>query len=381
MTVPGSSASAPDGQHQEFMRRAIDLARLGRWTAPPNPAVGAVVVREGVITGEGYHERPGEPHAEVVALAEAGADAKGATLYVTLEPCNHHGRTPPCTEAIIAAGIARVIIAAEDPCCHDCGAGLDRLREVPLEVIAGVEIDRALALNARYYQAAKEMRPVVIAKTARTLDGRTMLPGRNTLTVTGHEAREQVGRRRSEVNAMLVGSGTILADDPRLTARDTDGTLFDRQPIRVIADRRLRTPPDARVVTSPGGAVQVLTAPEMLETAEAGALREAGVEVAGVVGDPRGGLDPGGIMKALHESGIGGVMVEGGGGLLSSLASADLVDHWEIWISPKVVGKGGGMLREELGSPIQIGEMRVTEVGDDLFVTALPGVDRTPDYC
>jgi diaminohydroxyphosphoribosylaminopyrimidine deaminase/5-amino-6-(5-phosphoribosylamino)uracil reductase len=340
--------------------------------------VGAVVVRDGEIVGEGYHERPGEPHAEVAALADAGQDAGGATLYVTLEPCNHHGRTPPCTEAIIEAGIERVIIAVEDPCCHDCESGQDRLRAVPLEVITGVERNLATALNSRYFLASREARPMVIAKSARTLDGRTMLPGRTTLAVTGREAHEEVGRRRSEVDAMLVGSGTILADDPRLNARRADGTLFDRQPIRVIADRRLRTSPGARVVTSPGGPVVVLTAPGMLGTDAAEALGTAGVEVIGVEPDRLNGLDPRGVLDVLYRKGISGIMVEGGGALLASLASADLVDHWEIWIAPTVTGAGGGMLQTGLDVPLQLGAMRVWEFGEDLLVRALPSAGTEP---
>ena len=363
------------------MRRALDLALLGRWTTPPNPAVGAVVVREDTIVGEGYHERPGAPHAEVFALENAGANARGATLYVTLEPCNHYGRTPPCTEAIIEAGIERVVIAAEDPCRHDCGAGLDHLRDQAIDVITGVESESASAVNARYFLASREDRPVVIAKSARTLDGRTMLPGRKPLAVTGSAALEQVGRRRSEVDALLVGSGTVLADDPRLSARSADGSLLDRQPVRLIADSRLRTPPEARVLTSPGGPVWVFTSPEMMEIPEAAALKAAGAVLLGVATLPGGGLDISAMLGTLRDEEINGLMVEGGGKLLSSFASADLIDHWEVWISSRVTGEGGGILHDGLDPPVQLKEMRVWEYGEDLLVTALPEAGTGQGTC
>ncbi len=361
------------------MRQALDLALLGRWTAPPNPAVGAVVVVGDTIIGRGYHERPGAPHAEVVALENAGAETPGATLYVTLEPCNHHGRTPPCTEAIIEAGIERVIIAAEDPCRHDCDAGIDRLREQSIEVITGVESARAVQVNARYFMASSDDRPVVIAKTARTLDGRTMSPGRKPLAITGAEALEQVGCRRSEVDAILAGSGTVLADDPRMSARRADGTLFDRQPVRVVADSRLRVSPEARIITSPGGPAWVLTSRVMLESREAARLRTAGAVLVGVPSLPGGGLDVRAMLEVLRDEGIDSVMIEGGGTLLSSFASSDLVDHWQVWIAPRVTGAGGGMLYSGLEPPVRLGEMRVWEFGEDLLVTALPESDTADD--
>ncbi|MFC1559125.1 bifunctional diaminohydroxyphosphoribosylaminopyrimidine deaminase/5-amino-6-(5-phosphoribosylamino)uracil reductase RibD [Gemmatimonadota bacterium] len=375
MTDHGSSASAPPDRHSIFMRQALELALLGRWTAPPNPAVGAVVVQGETVIGRGYHERPGAPHAEVVAIENAGADSRGATLYVTLEPCNHHGRTPPCTEAIIDAGIERVVIAAEDPCRHDCGAGIDRLREHSIEVITDVECAEAVELNARYFLASRDDRPVVIAKSARTLDGRTMGPGRKPLAVTGPEALEQVGCRRSEVDAILVGSGTILADDPRLSARRSDGSLFDRQPVRVVADSRLRMSPDARVLSSPGGPVWVLTSRVMMESPEAAVLKRAGAILVGVPPDPDLGLDVRGMLESLREEGIDGIMIEGGGTLLSSFASSDLIDHWQVWIAPRVTGAGGGMLVDGIEPPVRLGEMQVWEFGEDLLVTANPATD------
>ncbi|MFC1500393.1 bifunctional diaminohydroxyphosphoribosylaminopyrimidine deaminase/5-amino-6-(5-phosphoribosylamino)uracil reductase RibD [Candidatus Zixiibacteriota bacterium] len=379
MTDYSSSASASPDRHSIFMRQALDLALLGRWTAPPNPAVGAVVVLNDTIVGQGYHERPGTPHAEVVALESAGADSRGATLYVTLEPCNHHGRTPPCTEAILEAGIQRVVVAAEDPCRHDCDAGIERLREQAVEVISGVEGAAASQLNARYFLASRDDRPIVIAKSARTLDGRTMGPGRKPLAVTGSEALEQVGCRRSEVDAILIGSGTVLADDPRLSARRVDGSLLDRQPVRVVADGRLRMSPQARIVTSPGGPVWVLTSRSMLDSPEATSLKDAGTKLIGVPLSPDGGLDEREMLESLRDEGVSGLMIEGGGSLLSSFSSSDLIDHWEVWIAPRVTGLGGGMLVSGIEPPLQLGDMRVWEFGEDLLVRALPETMTTID--
>ena len=366
------SESAAESRHACFMRRALELAVNGLWSVPPNPAVGAVVVSGDTIVGEGYHLRPGTSHAEVIALEKAGESARGGTIYVNLEPCNHHGRTPPCSEAIIRAGIKRVVIPCVDPSRSVRGRGMARLRDAGVEVIEDVECEAARRLNARHFRAAREERPVMIAKVARTLDGRTALHGPAALDVTGEEAQEYVGRRRSDVDAIMVGSGTLLADDPRLNARTAEGELLPRQPIRVIADARLRTPPDARLLSEPGGEVLLLVGEERMEGPDAEALRATGARLLPVPIRAEEGLDISTMLTALAAEGIDSIMVEGGGMLLYSLAAEDLIDFWQIWIAGKIIGAGRGVVFSELGKPIRLGPLHAMEVGGDLLVSAFP---------
>lgn len=354
------------------MRRALELAHCGRWTTPPNPAVGAVVVAGDEVIGEGFHRRPGTPHAEVVALEQAGKHARGATIFITLEPCDHHGRTPPCTEAIIRSGIVRVVIPSEDPCRRVRGQGITRLREAGIEVSEGIEKDAARELNERHFKAACEDRPVVISKIARTLDGRTMLPGRKRVQITGETALELVGQRRSEVDAVLIGSGTMLTDDPLLNARKGDGTLHDRQPLRVIADGRLRTSARIRMLHEPGGDVCVVTSLDRLGSREADALEAAGARLIGVDTNKGNMLDPRTILVKLGAEGVDSVLVEGGGTILHSFLIEDLVDLWEVWIAPLVTGSGGSALRYGMEPPLHLGPMSTFRAGEDLLVRALP---------
>ena len=353
------------------MRRALDLAARGRWTASPNPAVGAVVSREGEVLGEGFHERPGTAHAEVVALRRAGVEARGAELHVTLEPCDHHGRTPPCTRAIIEAGIRRVVCAMADPHPRVNGRGIARLQEAGVTVVTGVLEAEAEELNRRYVAARRAGRPVVVAKVARTLDGRIGTREGQPLRVSGPEALEWVGRRRSEVDGVLVGSATLLADDPRLTARRPDGSMWERQPARIVADARLRTGEGARLLTEQGGAVIILTSPEQIRSPRADGLRALGVKVEAVPRLPGGGLDPARMMTTLARLGMESILVEGGGRLLSSMEDADIIDLWQVWVAPAVMGEGRGMLTQPT-APRRLGPMQAVQVGGDLLVTALP---------
>lgn len=365
----GSSTTLDD---RRFMQRALELAARGRWTAPPNPAVGAVVVVDGRIVGEGFHERPGTPHAEVVALTRAGSLASGGTIYITLEPCNHHGRTPPCTDAILVAGIKRVVVAGMDPHRLVNGEGLERLRREAIEVVEGVERDVAEKLNERHFLAAREGRPTVIGKLARTLDGRIGRPGRQQLAITGDDARVWTGRRRSEVEAVLVGSGTLLADDPLLTARGPGTDLLATQPARVVADGRLRTPPGARILSSEGGPVYILTTAERAGGNSADRLVQAGARVVGVDADAGDHLKCRDMLSALAAAGFDSIFVEGGATLMAALAGEDLIDLWHIWIAPTVIGNGPGALSEALEPPVRLGEMDARRVGDDLLVSVLP---------
>jgi diaminohydroxyphosphoribosylaminopyrimidine deaminase/5-amino-6-(5-phosphoribosylamino)uracil reductase len=358
------------------MRRALELAARGRWTAPPNPAVGAVVVAGSRSVGEGFHQRPGTPHAEVVALAEAGEAARGATLYVTLEPCDHHGRTPPCTEAILRAGVHRVVAAVADPHSRVRGRGLERLRRAGVEVETGLLAADAEALNRRLFESARAGRPTVVVKSARSLDGRTARPDSRPLPVTGPAAAEWTGRRRSEFAALLVGSGTLLADDPRLNARLPEGGLHPRQPARVVADARLRTPPDARLLRTPGGPVVIVTSPEATGTPAAVRLEQAGARLLTLPTGGPAGRDPLLLLRRLAEAGFDSILVEGGPTLAAALARADLVDLWHFWVAPRVMGAGRGCLGTPLDPPVRLGACRAEPVGEDLLVHALPA-ERT----
>ena len=372
MVKDRSSETEACGRHVHFMRMALDLAEKGRWSAPPNPAVGAVVVAGGSIVGEGYHLRPGTPHAEVVALEEAGDLARDATIYVSLEPCDHHGRTPPCTDAIIEAGIKRVVIPCIDPSPSVSGRGLARLRAAGIEVVENVECIAARRLNARHFKATGEGRPGVVAKIARTLDGRTALPGPATLAVTGEQVQEYVGRRRSEVDAVMVGVGTVLADDPLLSARTGEGELLPRQPVRVVVDTRLRTPPEARMLYEPGGRILIMAGQDMADSRESENLTRAGASIVSVPGNEAGGIDTRAMLKALAAEAVESVLVEGGGKLLHSLAEEDCIDFWQIWIAPKIIGAGRGVIFAGLEAPIRLGPLHTMAVGDDLLVSAWP---------
>jgi len=372
MSNDRSSASAAGSRDTHFMRRALELAEIGRWSAPPNPTVGAVIVAGDSIVGEGFHLRPGAPHAEIVALDKAGEQSRGASLYVNLEPCNHHGRTPPCTISIIEAGISRVIVPCMDPSPAVSGRGLDRLRNAGIEVVEEVECQAARRLNERHFRAAEEGRPVVVARVARTLDGRIALHGPETLAITGESAKQYVGLRRSEVDAIMVGKGTMLADDPRLNARAVDGSLLSRQPVRVIADAALDTPVDATILSEPGGRVLLMAADDGINDSRKKKLEEAGAVIIRLPVDAEGHFEALTLLRVLAAEGINSLLVEGGGKLLSSFAAKDLIDFWQIWIGPKIVGAGRGVLFDALETPIHLGPLHTVEVGEDLLVSAFP---------
>ena len=355
------------------MMKALELASRGRWSAPPNPPVGAVVVAaDGAVVGEGYHRRRGTPHAETLALDLAGEAARGATLYVTLEPCDHHGRTPPCSEAILEAGIRRVVLAMRDPHPVVAGSGVARLRSAGLDLVEGIGEAEARMLYERHARRVTEGRPAIIAKMARTLDGRVSTPDGEPLAITSVEAREWVGVRRTEVDGVLVGSGTILADDPLLNARDREGTLLPWQPARVVADARLRIPPEARLLSSEGGPVILVTAEENLRTDRARLLEERGARLIGAWSGPRGGLAPDSLVSTLADAGLDSILMEGGASLLSSLAAGDLVDLWHVFLGPMITGGGPGMLERPLLPPVRLGAMETRAVGPDLLISALP---------
>lgn len=315
------------------MRRALALAQRGWGQTAPNPMVGAVVVQDGHVVGEGYHERFGELHAEPMALRMAGERARGATLYVTLEPCAHHGKTPPCVDAIVAAGIQRVVIGATDPNPVAAG-GAKVLRAAGIEVVTGVEEAAARELNAPFFFAHAAPRPWITLKLAVSLDGALTDARRSSGWLTGPAARAEVHRMRAGSDAIGVGVGTLLADDPLLTVRD--GTPPRVPPRRVVFDDRLETPPGARLLAAPLPAAVTIVATRGEASAPADRrqrLEAAGAEV--VVADSlEGGLE------ALRGTGVRSLLVEGGAGLAGRLLEAAVVDRLVIFQAPIVLGHG-----------------------------------------
>ena len=321
-----------------FMDLALTLGRRGLGRTWPNPAVGAVIVKDGVIVGRGWTQAGGRPHGETEALRRAGAAARGATLYVTLEPCSHHGKTPPCADAIIAAGIARVVSALEDPNPKVAGQGHARLRAAGIAVEVGTGAAEARHDHAGHITRIREGRPSVMLKLAVSADGNAGAAGRKPLEITGKAARERVQLLRAQSDAIAVGIGTVLADDPLLTCRLPGMATYS--PVRLVFDVKLRTPPASRLVqTAREVPLWVMTAPEASSSAEA-ALVAQGVTVLRVA-STHGRIDLGAALKLLAERGITRLMVEGGPTLAAAFVSADLVDEAMLFRSPKEVGAEG----------------------------------------
>lgn len=314
------------------MRRALELARRGLETTHPNPRVGCVIARGERIVGEGWHERAGEAHAEVVALRAAGSAARGATAYVTLEPCCHHGRTPPCTDALIAARVARVVYAAGDPNPRVNGGGAAALRAAGIAVDGGLLAGEAEELNRGFFTRMRRGRPWVTLKLAMSLDGRTALANGESRWITGPAAREDVHRWRARSSAVLTGIGTVLADDPRLDVRLPGENR--RHPLRVVLDSRLRTPPAARLFEAPGE-VLILTCADDAARAAALAARGASVEFL-PAGSGRVALDR--ALERLGELEINELFVEAGPTLAGELLRRALVDELLVYVAPVLLG-------------------------------------------
>ncbi len=368
------------------LARAFELAALGRGRTAPNPPVGAVLVRDGAIVGEGYHAAAGQPHAEVVALAQAGDAARGATLYVTLEPCCHHGRTPPCTAAIVAAGVAEVRYAIEDPDPRVAGAGRRALEQAGVLVRADQGQVTARELLRGYLSRQTRGRPWCTAKFAMSLDGKIAAHTGDARWISGEESRRYAHALRDRVDAVIVGVGTVLADDPRLTVRPMprDG----RQPRRIVVDSRLRTPLSSALVAPDLGAGTTIACVDDVpvdgQSARhargqvAGRLAERGVELLPLPAGPDGRVDLRALSAALGRQGLNEVLVEGGGELLASFIAAGLVDELEFCLAPLVIGgraavspvEGAGVERVALAPRFELIEQ--TRRGPDLWVRARP---------
>lgn len=341
----------------EAMRRAIALAARGLGTTSPNPVVGCLLIdRSGAVVGEGFHAYAGGPHAEIVALAQAGDRARGGTAVVTLEPCDHTGRTGPCTRALIRAGVARVVVAVVDP-NPAAGGGARTLREAGIEVTTGVRQAEAEAGNIAWLTSVRRRWPYVIWKYAATLDGRSAAADGTSMWITSEAARMDVHALRGTVDAVVVGVGTVLADDPRLTARNLrDGTLAIRQPLRVVVDSAGRTPAEARVRDG--------AAPTWVATA------------AEVGAGPDGRVDLSALLVALYRRGVRAALLEGGPVLAGAFLAAGLVDKVVGYVAPKLLGAGSPALADAgvrtIAEVIDFEYVDITQVGPDLRFTAVP---------
>ncbi len=354
-----------------FMRAALGLARRGLGSTWPNPAVGCLVVRDGRVVGRGTTAPGGRPHAEPQALAMAGAAARGGTVYVTLEPCCHHGQTPPCAEALVSAGVARVVAALRDPDPRVAGGGFARLRQAGIVVTGGVLAEEAAELNAGFLCRVARGWPLVTLKLASTLDGRIATRDGESRWITAGPARRLAHALRGHSDAVMVGAGTVLADDPDLTCRIPG--FRRREIVRVVADTHLRTPLMARLVATARAVPTWLLAGPGTDPVRRQALEGAGVKVIAVPAGP-GGIDLGVALATLGREGITRLLVEGGGQLAAALLRADLVDRLAWFHAPAVMGGDGwpaaaafGIARLERMPRFE--RMDVAEVGADMLTT------------
>jgi diaminohydroxyphosphoribosylaminopyrimidine deaminase/5-amino-6-(5-phosphoribosylamino)uracil reductase len=359
------------------MQRALTLAVRGLETTDPNPRVGCVIAQRGRVVGEGWHERAGEAHAELVALRAAGAQAAGATAYVTLEPCSHHGRTPPCVEALVAARVARVVIAALDPNPLVDGKGAAALRAAGIEVESGLLQEEAIELNAGFFGRMHRGRPLVRVKLAMSLDGRTALANGESRWITGEAAREDVQRWRARSSAVLTGVGTVLADDPRLDVRlPGEGAAARRQPLRIVLDTQLRTPPQARLFEAPGE-VLILTALTSPEDARAASLTARGARLESLPLDGHR-LALAAVLDRLGELELNEVLVEAGATLAGELLRQSLADELLLYVGLRLLGPAGRALVEipplaRLADAPSFKLIEMQQVGEDLRLRLRPG--------
>ena len=366
---------------EPYMRRALDLAARGMGRVEPNPMVGCVVVSGDRIIGEGWHARYGGPHAEVVALGHAGPAARGAELFVTLEPCCHHGKTPPCTDAILAAGVRRVVAAVVDPCPHVAGKGIEALRGAGLEVEVGVLGEAARRLNAAFFKRQATGLPLVIAKWAMTLDGRLATAAGDSRWISSEASRRRVHEVRRACDAVVVGARTAAIDEPSLTVRHVDPLPERGQPTRVVLDGHLALDA-AREPARSAAAVPVIVYTTDASLASrpdaATALRQAGCEVVGVPpGD--GGVSVPAVLADLGRRGMSRILVEGGARLLGSFVAGGLVDRVMVFVAPRVLASADaigclmGPPGRALAEALDIVDVNVERVGPDLLVQGRVG--------
>ena len=364
-----------DARH---MAHALRLARRGLYTTDPNPRVGCVIVNDGRVIAEGWHERAGEPHAEINALRSAGdRPVAGASVYLTLEPCCHHGRTPPCTQALIEAGVGRVVVAMPDPNPQVAGEGIALLKKAGIAVDVGLMQAEAEALNPGFISRMTRDRPLVRVKLASSLDGRTALAHGESKWITGEAARADVQKWRARSSAILTGVGTVLMDDPSLTVRDY---RIGRQPLRVVLDNNLSMPPTAKMLALEGKTLVVTCCSD---EGQAGALRDAGAEVLLLPGDPR--IELAALMQELASREVNELHVEAGATVCGALLEAGLVDELLLYVAPHVMGdKARGMFKlpalESMTERVALAITDVRAVGRDWRVSCkIAGSGRPGD--
>lgn len=353
-----------------FMARAFRLAERGRYTAHPNPLVGCVLVRDGAVVGEGWHEQTGAAHAEVNALREAGDKAQGATAYVTLEPCAHVGKTPPCTEALIDAGIARVVVAMQDPNPSVAGGGLDILRGAGINVQQGLMLDAAMQLNPGFLKRVTGKRPFLRLKVACSLDGAIAMASGESQWITGPEARDDVHRLRARSGAIMTGIGTVLADDPSLNVRNEKIDTAGLQPLRVILDSNLRMPTAARMLSLGGTTLICCTGRKTGDFVAANAEVQSFPAIDGHV-------DADAVLAELAQRNINEVLVEAGPVLIGHLLERQLVDELVIYQAPHIMGSQTRRFAETpgwstLAHRLDLDVVDVRQVGSDMRITATP---------
>lgn len=370
--MPGSTTTF-DHSETKWMRQALRLARRGRGRVEPNPMVGCVLVRDDKAVGQGWHRRFGGPHAEVEALRRAGPEAKGATAFVTLEPCSHQGKTPPCTDALLAAGIKRVVTAMEDPFPEVSGQGMRMLRTAGVRVDLGLCREEAAELNAPYLTLLLRNRPYVIAKWAQSLDGKIATASRDSKWVSGEGSRRMVHKLRARVDGILVGVGTVQADDPQLTARNV---RLRRMAVRIVLDTNLHIRPGCRLVASAADVpLWVCCSRKSLreQAAKADRLRRASVKIVSCK-TAQGRVDVADVLRTLGEARMTNLLVEGGGAVLTSFLDRGLVDEARAFIAPRLIGGAGavsvygGKGTRQVADVLSPHTVRVSRSGEDMLV-------------
>jgi len=355
---------------QRFMKRALELAEKGLYGTDPNPRVGCVIARDGLVVGEGWHEKAGEPHAEIYALRAAGEATRGATVYLTLEPCAHHGRTPPCCDALVKAGPSRDVVADSDPNPRVNGLGLQALRAGGVKTELGLFREQSESQNPGFFKRMRSGLPWVRLKVAASLDGRTAMANGESKWISGEAARADVQHWRARSSAVLTGIGTVLDDDPSLNQRLPG---VQRQPLRVVLDTDLRLPASAKILANPGRLV-VFTARERDSTA----LRAAGASIMGVDRDDRGlALKP--VLQELARQEINEVLVEAGSRLSGSFLASGMVDELIVYLAPSVLGDQARSMFTlpgitGLAERVQLRFCQVTQLGEDIRVLARPSI-------
>ena len=350
------------------MRMALEEAARGRGFVEPNPMVGAVLVRDGELISVGHHARYGGPHAEAAALSAAGDRARGATLYVTLEPCCHHGKTPPCSEAVLRAGVARVFAAHRDPFPKVAGGGLAQLREAGVQVDVGLEGEAATALNAPYLKRVLTGRPYVVAKWAMTLDGKTAAADGDSRWISSPESRSLVHEVRGRMDAVIVGVETVLADDPRLTVRPPG----PRTPARVVLDSRARTPLASHLATTAREIPTIVLVGEAAGSDAVDGLRRAGCEVVQLADAPRPKADR--VLEELGRRGMTSVLVEGGGRIVGDFLDRGCIDEVDVYVAPILEGGDHsrtavrGLGRELMTQALRLQSVRRSFAADDVRI-------------